>query len=93
MIFHGDAREHLQALPEASIDLSFWSPPYYVGKSYEADLSFDCWQTLLREVIAAHPRILRPGGFMAVNIADILCFPTLTCRASKPTTSPARPAP
>ena len=75
MILTGDAREHLEGLAEASVDLSFWSPPYYVGKSYEQDLSFEGWQSLLREVIAAHPRIVKPGGFMAVNIADILCFP------------------
>ncbi len=75
MILTGDAREHLESLPEASIDLSFWSPPYYVGKSYERDLSFTEWQGLISEVIAAHPRIVKPGGFMVVNIADILCFP------------------
>ncbi|MCQ3813763.1 MAG: site-specific DNA-methyltransferase [Acidimicrobiia bacterium] len=75
MIIRGEAREHLRRLPAASVDLSFWSPPYYVGKSYEEDLTFEAWQDLLREVIKEHPRILKPGGFLAVNIADILCFP------------------
>ena len=28
-------------MPAESIDLSFWSPPYFVGKSYERDLDFD----------------------------------------------------
>ncbi len=74
-ILVGSARERLRELEEASVDLSFWSPPYYVGKSYEADLSFDDWQALIHDVIAEHPRIIKPGGFMAVNIADILCFP------------------
>ena len=34
---------------------------------------------MLCEVIALHEPILKPGGFLAVNIADILCFsdPTL----------------
>lgn len=75
MILTGDARTHLQRLAEASVDLSFWSPPYYVGKSYEQDLTFDDWQRLLCEVIAEHPRVIKPGGFLVVNIADILCFP------------------
>ena len=74
-ILTGDARRHLAKLPEACIDLSFWSPPYYVGKSYERHLSFDGWRSLLREVIHGHARIIKPGGFLAVNIGDILCFP------------------
>ena len=74
-IVTGDAREVLGELPEKSVDLSFWSPPYYVGKSYERDMSFDDWRTLIREVVASHARIVKPGGFLAVNIGDILCFP------------------
>lgn len=57
-----------------SVDLSFWSPPYYVGKAYEEYLDFAGWQKLLSEVVAEHGRVLRPGGFMVVNIGDILCF-------------------
>ena len=32
-------------------------------------------KALLRDVIALHVPILKPGGFLAINIADILCFP------------------
>jgi len=74
-ILVGDSRDHLRTLPRHTVDLSFWSPPYYVGKSYEQDLTFDEWQDLLREVIELHKRVLKPGGFMVVNIDDILCFP------------------
>ena len=65
----------MASLPDACIDLSFWSPPYFVGKSYEQDWSFDDWQALIKEVIFLHARVIKPGGFMAVNIGDILCFP------------------
>ncbi len=74
-IITGDARDVLKSLPAESADLSFWSPPYYVGKSYEKHLSFPEWQSLLQEVILAHRDVLRRGGFLVVNIADILCFP------------------
>ncbi len=73
-ILTGDARRHLACVPDASVDLSFWSPPYYVGKSYERHLTFGDWQELLRDVILYHTRIIKPGGFLAVNIGDILCF-------------------
>ena len=77
-ILTGDARRLLPTLPPASVDLSFWSPPYCVGKSYEQDMSFEDWKSLVSQVIQCHHAILREGGFMVVNIGDILCFPDPT---------------
>jgi len=64
----------LGEMPAESVDLSFWSPPYFVGKSYEKDWTFEDWQALLRDAIGAHFRVLKSAGFMVVNIGDILCF-------------------
>ena len=74
-IAHADSQEYLGRLPEASVDLSFWSPPYCVGKSYERDLTFEGWCALVSNIILEHSNIIKPGGFMVVNIGDILCFP------------------
>lgn len=73
-IYEGDARELLNQIEPNSIALSVWSPPYFVGKEYEAGLTFDDWQKLLATVIQLHFPIIRPGGFLVVNIADILVF-------------------
>jgi site-specific DNA-methyltransferase (adenine-specific) len=73
-VYHGDARDLLPQIAPNSIALSIWSPPYFVGKEYEAYLSFDKWQKLLEKVIALHFPILVPGGFLVINIADILVF-------------------
>ena len=73
-IHQGDARALVRAIEPNSVALSVWSPPYFVGKSYEASMTFDDWQNLLRDVIAAHWAAIRPGGFLVINIADILCF-------------------
>jgi len=73
-IHHGDASALTKAIKPNSIALSVWSPPYFVGKSYEKHLSFEGWQTLLKETIAAHYNVIKPGGFLVINIADILCF-------------------
>ncbi len=73
-VYQGDARHLLKLIASNSIAVSVWSPPYWVGKSYERDLSFDDWKELLKEVIEAHFRVVKPGGFLAINIADILCF-------------------
>lgn len=71
----GDVRNLLNKIESNSIALSVWSPPYYVGKNYEKYLSYDEWVDLLEETIHKHFSILKPGGFLVINIADILCFP------------------
>jgi DNA modification methylase len=73
-IYHGDARTLLPRVEPNSIALSVWSPPYFVGKDYETYLTFRDWQNLLELVINLHFPIIKPGGFLVINIADILCF-------------------
>jgi site-specific DNA-methyltransferase (adenine-specific) len=73
-VCHGDARLLLPRIKPNSIALSVWSPPYFVGKSYEAHLTFSDWEHLLREIISLHFPIIQPGGFLVINIADILVF-------------------
>ena len=74
-IYCGDARDLLQQVRPDSVSLSFWSPPYYVGKAYEKGTTYEGWQSLLRDVINLHFPIIEPGGFLVINIADILAFP------------------
>lgn len=74
-IYCGDARDLLRQVRPNSVALSFWSPPYFVGKSYEKSLSYQDWQDLLERVIALHFGVIKPGGFLTINIADILAFP------------------
>lgn len=73
-VYLGDARCLHDFIEPESIALSVWSPPYHVGKEYERDVSFFEWKNMLRRTLAAHYPILKPGGFVAVNISDILCF-------------------
>lgn len=73
-IHHGDARKIMNKIQEASVALSFWSPPYFLGKEYEKGETYESWQTLLEETINIHFKVLKPGGFLVINIADILCF-------------------
>ena len=77
-VYPGDARSLLPRIAPNSIALSVWSPPYFVGKEYESHLTFEDWQSLLQTVIKLHYPIIKPGGFLVVNIADILCFKDLS---------------
>ena len=64
----------MKGIESDSVALSFWSPPYFLGKEYEKNESYESWQKLLKTVIQEHFRILKPGGFLVINICDILSF-------------------
>lgn len=74
-VYLGDCRKLLKKVRPDSIALSFWSPPYHVGKEYEKNQSFSEWVSLIQTVIKEHYALLSPGGFLVINIADILAFP------------------
>lgn len=76
-IYWGSAEELMFCIKPDSIAVSVWSPPYHVGKNYESNQSYEEWIEMLRSVIKSHYRVLKAGGFLAVNIGDILCFPDL----------------
>lgn len=72
---HCGYSEHLMKKIKAeTVALSLWSPPYFVGKEYEKDATYESWQKLLKDVVQLHQHALKPGGFLVINIADILCF-------------------
>ncbi len=73
-VYLGDAVGLLPKIKPNDIALSVWSPPYFVGKQYESHLTFQDWQNLISDVIRLHFPIIKPGGFLVINIADILCF-------------------
>jgi DNA modification methylase len=73
-VVRGDCRDLIYQLEPESVALSFWSPPYFVGKDYERDETYESWIDLLREVLLGHNHAMKPGGFVVVNIADIYCF-------------------
>jgi len=74
LVYHGRSEERMSEIAPSSIALSVWSPPYFVGKEYEKGETYESWQHMLRTIIENHFRVLKPGAFMVVNSADILCF-------------------
>jgi modification methylase len=63
--------ERMQELPDKSVALMVTSPPYHVGKDYDADTSFEEFLTMLRQVLGETHRVLEPGGRMVVNVANL----------------------
>ncbi len=68
-IYHGSSEDLMQEIEPESVALSFWSPPYFVGKDYEKNENYESWQTTLRTVIKQHFDVLKPVGFMVMDKA------------------------
>lgn len=63
--------EHMVELPDDSVALMVTSPPYHVGKDYDAETSFEEYLDLMEAVFAETYRVLQPGGRAVVNVANL----------------------
>jgi len=63
--------EQMDELPDACVHLMVTSPPYNVGKEYDADLSLEEYLAFLRNVWREVRRVLVPGGRACINIANL----------------------
>ncbi len=79
-IFCQDSRS-MHQLPDASVHLMVTSPPYNVGKEYDADLSPNEYRSLLCDVFRETHRVLVPGGRACVNVANLGRKPYLPLHA------------
>jgi DNA modification methylase len=63
--------ERMAELPDRSVHLMVTSPPYNVGKDYDADLTLQEYLAFLRRVWGEVLRTLSPGGRACINIANL----------------------
>jgi site-specific DNA-methyltransferase (adenine-specific) len=63
--------EEMGELPEACIHLMVTSPPYNVGKEYDADLTLQEYVSFLERVWKEVYRVLVPGGRACINVANL----------------------
>ena len=61
-IYHGDTLELLGRLPDACVDLVVSSPPYNLGKEYEARTALQVYLAEQRNVLEQCARIMKPTG-------------------------------
>ena len=69
--FFCKSSETLSELPDHSIHLMVTSPPYNVGKDYDADLTLDEYLGMLGRVWQETWRVLVPGGRACINVANL----------------------
>ena len=70
VIHYADSR-NMHHLPNDSVHLMITSPPYNVGKEYDADLTLGEYTDLLSDVMSEVYRVLVEGGRACINIANV----------------------
>ena len=78
----GDSRNP-DNYPSEPIHLTITSPPYYVGKGYEEDYSFEDYKNLLQMVFHNTAKRTVEGGKIAINICDIAAFSKVSGRVEE----------
>ncbi len=63
--------ERMEELPDNSVHLVVTSPPYNVGKEYDANMTLEEYRDFLRKVWEEVKRVLVPGGRVCINIANL----------------------
>lgn len=78
-IIRACAEDFMPRLDSAGVDLIFSSPPYFniekysqaESQSYRRYKTYGAWkQHFLRAVIKQSHRVLRPGGYLVINVAN-----------------------
>ncbi len=94
-IFNGDCLELLQSLPDSSVDLVVSSPPYNLGKEYEAKRALEAYIADQTEILRECCRVLKPTGSIFWQVGsfsddgiliplDVRFFPVLEGFGLKP---------
>lgn len=68
---------------QTDFHLTITSPPYFVGKEYEKDYTFDDYKELLKSVFHNTAEHTVDGGKIAINIADIAAFKKVSGRVEE----------
>ena len=68
LLYHGDAVDFMSALPDGLVGLTVTSPPYNIGKEYEAQLSLDCYLDWTEQWVAEVYRLTDESGAFWLNL-------------------------
>ena len=70
VVFQGDNRQLLRAIPRETIQLIVTSPPYNVGKEYETKSSLEQYLDAQTRVIKSCCRVLQPDGSLCWQVGN-----------------------
>ena len=72
VVIDGDALESLRRVPEATVQLTFTSPPYYNARDYSTYPSYEAYLDFLTQVFREVHRATADGRFLVVNTSPVI---------------------
>lgn len=72
VLYSGDVSDFLRTIPDQTISLIITSPPYNLGKDYEARVSIEQYLQTQEQVIAQLLRLLRPEGSICWQVGNFV---------------------
>ncbi len=70
VLYHGDCRGLLAAIPDGTVQLVVTSPPYNIGKAYERRVVLEAYLQREREIINTCVDKLAPGGSVCWQVGN-----------------------
>ena len=72
VVVHGDVLDTLKHVRNASVHLTFTSPPYYNARDYSIYSSYEKYLDFLEDVFSEVHRITKEGRFFVLNTSPII---------------------
>ncbi|MBI3099896.1 MAG: site-specific DNA-methyltransferase [Planctomycetes bacterium] len=72
ILVHGDTLETLRGMPDATVNLIVSSPPYNIGKAYEARQELVTYLDGMKPVLAELWRVLSPRGSLCWQVGNFV---------------------
>lgn len=72
VVVHSDVLDTLKHVPNASVHLTFTSPPYYNARDYSIYPSYEKYLDFLENVFAEVHRITKEGRFFVLNTSPVI---------------------
>ena len=72
VVVQGDVLETLKHVPNASVHLTFTSPPYYNARDYSIYSSYEKYLDFLEDVFSEVHRVTKEGRFFVLNTSPVI---------------------
>lgn len=72
VLYHGDVRDFVAAIPDNTVSLVITSPPYNLGKDYEDRVSIAKYLDTQAEIIAQLYRVLKSDGSLCWQVGNFV---------------------
>ena len=76
-LVEADCATYLRNLDSETVDLLVTSPPYFIGKEYDASKNISDFEKIFVDILPDIGRVLKPGGSICLQVGNHVCDSTI----------------